>query len=50
MQRPLAGLTRQDLVTESTAGVTLLTIAIPLNIGFDTNRAAVAALAEGERG
>jgi high affinity sulfate transporter 1 len=34
MQRPLAGLTRKNLVTELTAGVTLLAIAIPLNIGY----------------
>ncbi|MEV4687744.1 SulP family inorganic anion transporter [Microbacterium sp. LWH3-1.2] len=34
MQRPLAGLARQNLVTELTAGVTLLAIAIPLNIGY----------------
>ncbi|MDR7189214.1 high affinity sulfate transporter 1 [Microbacterium sp. BE35] len=34
MQRPLAGLTRHNLVTELTAGVTLLAIAIPLNIGY----------------
>ncbi|WP_337007047.1 SulP family inorganic anion transporter [Microbacterium sp. LB12] len=34
MQRPLAGLTRGNLVTELTAGVTLLAIAIPLNIGY----------------
>lgn len=34
MQRPLAGLTRRNLVTELTAGVTLLAIAIPLNIGY----------------
>src|SRR4051794_33362556 len=32
--RPLAGLTRGNLVTELTAGVTLLAIAIPLNIGY----------------
>lgn len=34
MQRPLAGLTQQNLATELTAGVTLLAIAIPLNIGY----------------
>lgn len=34
MQRPLAGLTRRNLATELTAGVTLLAIAIPLNIGY----------------
>lgn len=34
MQRPLAGLTRQNLVRELLAGVTLLAIAIPLNIGY----------------
>ncbi len=34
MQRPLAGLTRRNFVTELTAGVTLLAIAIPLNIGY----------------
>ncbi|TCC60292.1 SulP family inorganic anion transporter [Kribbella pittospori] len=34
MQRPLAGLTRGNLVTELLAGVTLLAIAIPLNIGY----------------
>ena len=34
MQRPLAGLTARNLVTELTAGVTLLAIAIPLNIGY----------------
>ncbi|WP_106816081.1 SulP family inorganic anion transporter [Microbacterium timonense] len=34
MQRPLAGLTRSNLITELTAGVTLLAIAIPLNIGY----------------
>ena len=34
MQRPLAGLTRRNVVTELTAGVTLLAIAIPLNIGY----------------
>ena len=34
MQKPLAGLTRQNVVRESVAGVTLLAIAIPLNIGY----------------
>jgi SulP family sulfate permease len=34
LERPLAGLTRGNLVTELTAGVTLLAIAIPLNIGY----------------
>lgn len=34
MQKPLAGLTRRNLVRELTAGVTLLAIAIPLNIGY----------------
>ncbi|UYO97079.1 SulP family inorganic anion transporter [Microbacterium sp. M28] len=34
MQRPLAGLTTKNLATELTAGVTLLAIAIPLNIGY----------------
>ncbi|UNK72366.1 SulP family inorganic anion transporter [Microbacterium sp. H1-D42] len=34
MQRPLVGLTRQNLVRELLAGVTLLAIAIPLNIGY----------------
>ncbi|UBH05357.1 sodium-independent anion transporter [Leucobacter sp. Psy1] len=34
MQRPLAGLTRTRLVTETLSGVTLLAIAIPLNIGY----------------
>ncbi|AMB58445.1 SulP family inorganic anion transporter [Microterricola viridarii] len=34
MQRPLAGLNRGNLVRELTAGVTLLAIAIPLNIGY----------------
>jgi SulP family sulfate permease len=34
MQRPLAGLTGKNLVTELTAGVTLIAIAIPLNIGY----------------
>lgn len=34
MQRPLAGLTRRNLGTELLGGVTLLAIAIPLNIGY----------------
>src|SRR6478735_4126489 len=34
MQRPLAGLTRRNLGRELTAGVTLVAIAIPLNIGY----------------
>lgn len=34
MVTPLAGLTRQNLGTELLAGVTLLAIAIPLNIGY----------------
>ncbi|GAB3799765.1 SulP family inorganic anion transporter [Humibacter antri] len=34
MQPPLAGVSRRNLVTELTAGVTLLAIAIPLNIGY----------------
>ncbi|WP_137844216.1 SulP family inorganic anion transporter [Microbacterium sp. 2FI] len=34
MQKPLAGLSRGNLVTEILAGVTLLAIAIPLNIGY----------------
>ncbi len=34
MQKPLVGLTRANLVREATAGVTLLAIAIPLNIGY----------------
>ncbi|CAM3531773.1 SulP family inorganic anion transporter [Occultella aeris] len=34
MQRPLAGLTRQNLTRELLAGVTLLAIAVPLNIGY----------------
>ncbi|SDG62536.1 SulP family inorganic anion transporter [Microbacterium pygmaeum] len=34
MQKPLAGLTRHNLVRESVAGITLLAIAIPLNIGY----------------
>ncbi|WP_350348489.1 SulP family inorganic anion transporter [Agromyces sp. G08B096] len=34
MQKPLAGLGRRNLVRELTAGVTLLAIAIPLNIGY----------------
>lgn len=34
MQKPLAGLNRRNVVRELTAGVTLLAIAIPLNIGY----------------
>jgi high affinity sulfate transporter 1 len=34
MQRPLVGLNRRNLVRELAAGVTLLAIAIPLNIGY----------------
>ncbi|MET0713585.1 MAG: solute carrier family 23 protein [Microbacterium sp.] len=34
MQKPLAGLTRKNLVREVLAGVTLIAIAIPLNIGY----------------
>lgn len=34
MQRPLAGLTWHDAATETVAGVTLLAIAVPLNIGY----------------
>ena len=34
LQRPLAGLNRKNLARELTAGVTLLAIAIPLNIGY----------------
>lgn len=34
LQPPLAGLTRKNIVTELLAGVTLLAIAIPLNIGY----------------
>ncbi|MEV7609380.1 SulP family inorganic anion transporter [Microbacterium sp. NPDC089320] len=34
MQRPLAGVTRHNVVREMLAGVTLLAIAIPLNIGY----------------
>lgn len=34
MQRPLAGLNRKNLFRESIAGVTLLAIAVPLNIGY----------------
>lgn len=34
MQRPLTGLTGKNLVREVMAGVTLLAIAIPLNIGY----------------
>ncbi len=32
--RPLTGLNRHNLVTELVAGVTLLAIAVPLNIGY----------------
>ena len=34
MQKPLVGLNRSNLLRELTAGVTLLAIAIPLNIGY----------------
>lgn len=34
MQQPLVGLSRSNFVTELLAGVTLLAIAIPLNIGY----------------
>src|SRR5918994_7353991 len=34
MQKPLAGLTHKNLAREALAGVTLLAIAIPLNIGY----------------
>ncbi len=34
MQKPLAGLTRQNVGREVLAGVTLLAIAVPLNIGY----------------
>ncbi|MBT2485496.1 MULTISPECIES: SulP family inorganic anion transporter [unclassified Microbacterium] len=34
MQRPLVGLTRRNLLRELLAGVTLLAIAMPLNIGY----------------
>ncbi|SIO00088.1 SulP family inorganic anion transporter [Agromyces cerinus] len=34
MQKPLAGLNRKNIARELTAGVTLLAIAIPLNIGY----------------
>jgi len=34
VQRPLAGLTRRNFGREALAGVTLLAIAIPLNIGY----------------
>lgn len=34
MARPLSGLSRRNVVTELLAGVTLLAIAIPLNIGY----------------
>lgn len=33
-RRPLAGLTRRNVLRESIAGVTLLAIAVPLNIGY----------------
>jgi len=34
VQRPLTGLNRSNVVTELLAGITLLAIAIPLNIGY----------------
>jgi SulP family sulfate permease len=34
MQKPLAGVTRHNIVREIVAGITLLAIAIPLNIGY----------------
>jgi high affinity sulfate transporter 1 len=34
MQKPLAGLTRHNVAREAIAGVTLLAIAVPLNIGY----------------
>lgn len=34
MRKPLVGLTGENFVREATAGVTLLAIAIPLNIGY----------------
>jgi len=34
MQRPLAGLTRKNFARETLAGVTLLAISVPLNIGY----------------
>ncbi|MFJ7751508.1 SulP family inorganic anion transporter [Arthrobacter sp. NPDC097144] len=34
MQRPLAGLTRRNAAREAIAGITLLAIAVPLNIGY----------------
>jgi high affinity sulfate transporter 1 len=34
MQKPLAGLTRRNALRELVAGVTLLAIAVPLNIGY----------------
>ena len=34
MNRPLQGLTRQNAVREAMAGVTLLAISVPLNIGY----------------
>lgn len=38
MQKPLVGLTRQNFAREVVAGVTLLAIAIPLNIGYEKLR------------
>lgn len=34
MQRPLQGVTRENVVRELLAGVTLLAVAVPLNIGY----------------
>ena len=34
MQRPFTGLTRDNVAREATAGVTLLAISVPLNIGY----------------
>ncbi|WP_313815474.1 SulP family inorganic anion transporter [Citricoccus sp.] len=34
MQRPLAGLTKRNLARELLAGITLIAIAVPLNIGY----------------
>src|SRR3954467_13473628 len=34
MQRPFAGLSWRNVASESIAGVTLLAIAVPLNIGY----------------
>ncbi|MGL3805749.1 SulP family inorganic anion transporter [Paeniglutamicibacter sp. R2-26] len=34
MYKPLSGLSRQNIIRESLAGVTLLAIAVPLNIGY----------------